>query len=116
MIKGGFVMHPIRRVFVVIALALLLGAQPGVAHAQSDASEVGYGMLSAVTSLVYAPVKIVYAVGGGVIGGLAWLLSAGDNDVMNAIVTPAVRGDYVVTPTHLRGEQPLEFIGREPGY
>jgi hypothetical protein len=25
-----------------------------------------------------------------------------------------VRGDYVVTPAHLRGEQPLEYWGREP--
>ena len=25
-------------------------------------------------------------------------------------------GDYVVTPAHLRGERPLEFIGRDPAY
>jgi len=27
-----------------------------------------------------------------------------------------VRGDYVVTPSHLRGERELEFLGRDPNY
>ena len=54
--------------------------------------------------------------GGGIIGGFAWLLSAGDYQVMYAVITPAVRGDYVVTPAHLRGERELEFIGRDPNY
>ena len=31
-------------------------------------------------------------------------------------MTPAVRGDYFVTPDHLRGERSLEFIGRDPAY
>ena len=42
--------------------------------------------------------------------------SGGDSDVMRAVVTPAIRGDYVVTPAHLRGEQQLQFVGRDPGY
>ena len=33
-----------------------------------------------------------------------------------AVVMPAVRGDYVVTPAILSGERPLEFYGRAPGY
>jgi hypothetical protein len=35
---------------------------------------------------------------------------------MPAVVTPAVRGDYVVTPQHIRGERNLEFFGRSPDY
>ena len=100
----------------MIALAFLLGTHPSVAQAETGSSEAGYGALSALTSLIYAPVKITYAIGGGIIGGIAWLVSAGDNEVMHAIVTPAVYGDYVVTPSHLRGERDLEFIGRAPGY
>ena len=108
--------QPIRRGALVIFLALLLGTHAGVAHAETGSSEAGYGALSALTSLIYAPTKVAYAIGGGIIGGFAWLLSAGDNQVMHAIVTPAVRGDYVVTPSHLRGERELEFIGRDPNY
>jgi hypothetical protein len=49
-------------------------------------------------------------------GGLAWGLSGGDADVLRAVVTPAVRGDYVVTPSLLRGDRPIEFFGKDPQY
>jgi len=66
--------------------------------------------------LVYGPVKMAYSILGVVFGGIAWGLSGGDTEVMTAVITPAVRGDYVVTPSHLRGEEHLEFIGRQPEY
>ena len=102
----------------LLACILLVGLHPGLARAQEESTgaAAGWGALSALTSLVYAPVKIVYAVGGLVVGGFAWVFSAGDNDVVRTVTTPAVRGDYVVTPEHLRGERPLEFIGRDPEY
>ena len=105
-----------RTVGALLACILVIGLQSGTARAagESTGAAAGWGALSALTSLVYAPVKIVYATGGLIVGGFAWLLSAGDNDVMNAVLTPSVRGDYVVTPKHLRGEEPLEFIGRAP--
>ena len=90
------------------------GTRPSTATATSAGSEAGWGAGSAILSLLYAPTKVVYAIGGTVIGGFAWLFSAGDSDVARAVINPAVRRDYVVTPGHLRGEKPLEFIGREP--
>jgi hypothetical protein len=95
-------------------LALVL--QTGPARADSGANEAGLGAASAVTSLVYGPVKLVYSVLGVVFGGFAWGLSGGDSNVMHAVITPAIRGDYVITPSHLRGERPIEFFGRDPGY
>jgi hypothetical protein len=104
-----------RRGLAALACTLVLGLAPATALAQeSTAESAGYGVGAALCSLVYSPVKIVYAVAGGLIGGFAWLLSAGDSDVADAVITPAVRGDYVVTPSILRGEKPLEFIGRPP--
>ena len=67
-------------------------------------------------SLVYGPVKIAYSVLGTIFGGFAYGLSGGDAEVLAAVVTPAIRGDYVITPSHLRGEESLEFIGRRPAY
>ncbi len=90
---------------------------PGVAAAEDSISnEAGIGALSAVSSLIYGPVKIVYAATGLVVGGIAWGLSGGDSDVLTAVVTPAVRGDYVVTPAHVRMERSLEFFGQDPAY
>jgi type IV secretory pathway VirB2 component (pilin) len=103
-----------RVILVVVALALVF--QAGPVRAEGGASEAGLGATSALTSLVYGPVKIVYAVLGVVFGGFAYGLSGGDSNVMRAVATPAIRGDYVITPTHLRGERPIEFFGQDPGY
>jgi hypothetical protein len=96
--------------------AVVVAVQPAPAMAESTAAEAGIGVASVLCSLVYGPVKIVYATLGTVLGGLAWGLSGGDDDVLQAVLLPAVRGDYVVTPANLRGREPLEFIGRRPGY
>ena len=76
----------------------------------------GLGVASAVASLVYAPVKLIYALGGCIVGGLAWVFSGGDNDVARVVLTPSVLGDYVITTRHLKGEDSIEFLGRDPQY
>ena len=79
-------------------------------------AEAGLGAASAVCSLLYGPVKVVYALSGLIIGGIAWGLSGGDSDVLKAVITPSVRGDYVITPALLKGERPVEFFGKDPQY
>ena len=102
---------------LLLVAVLVISIQPGPAFAAGDtASEAGIGVGAALCSLVYGPVKIVYATLGLVFGGMAWGLSGGDSEVRDAVVMPAVRGDYVVTPQILRGKRRLEFIGRRPGY
>lgn len=107
-------MGNLRKASVLLACLIVLGTSPAAAQSDSAGSEAGFGILAGLCSLVYAPVKVVYALGGGLVGGFAWIFSAGDNDVARAVVTPAVRGDYVVTPSNLRGEDDLEFIGKDP--
>ena len=107
--------HRLRALALVLLIAVAFA--PGVSRAGNDtASEAGLGVGSALCSLVYGPVKLVYATLGLLFGGLAWGLSGGDQDVLDAVITPAVRGDYVVTPSHLRGDRSLEFFGRRSGY
>jgi len=101
-----------------IVLACILGIciQPGAAMAEGMATEGGLGAVAALSSLIYGPIKVTYCVLGVVFGGMAYGLSGGDSDVLSAVVTPAVRGDYVITPSVIRGERSLEFIGRDPDY
>ena len=73
----------------------------------------GLGVGSALATLVYGPVKIMYATLGTLTGGFAYLLTGGRLDVPREIIQPAVRGDYVVTPEHLTFNQPLLFVGKE---
>jgi hypothetical protein len=99
------------------AAVVALAPAPALAGDTLDmAKEAGLGAGSAVTSLVYAPLKLLYATGGLLVGGLAWTFSGGDADVAKVVLTPSVRGDYVITPDTLTGRKPLEFFGREPGY
>lgn len=101
----------------LLACVLAVAVAPAMASADEGmTNEAGIGALSALSSLVYGPVKLVYATCGLLFGGIAWGLSGGDSDVMNRVVTPAVRGDYVVTPSHLRMERRLEFYGQDPAY
>lgn len=103
---------------LALACILAVAIHPGAAAAADDSmeSEAGIGALAALSTLLYGPAKVAYATTGIVIGGIAWGLSGGDGAVMRAVITPSVRGDYVVTPSHLRGEGPLEFFGRDPQY
>ena len=102
---------------VVTSSMVLVVATAGAVQASDDlASEGGMGALAAVATLPYGPAKILYATGGVLFGGLAWAFSGGDKQVLEAVVTPAVRGDYVVTPSVLRGNENLRFFGQDPAY
>jgi len=95
---------------------LVFALQSSPARAEDGASEAGMGTASAIASLVYGPAKIGYSLLGVVFGGIAWGLSGGDTEVLNAVVSPAIRGDYVITPDHIRGDQTVEFVGRRQDY
>ena len=95
-------------------VVMLMFAAP--AQSRADDSEglegAGMGAAAMLTTLVYGPVKLAYAATGGVVGGLAWLLTGGNNDVALPIIESAVYGDYYVTPAQLSGEESIEFVGR----
>jgi hypothetical protein len=98
---------------LVLALAVPVGAEELVSEESKEmASSGALGAAAGLTSVVYAPVKVVYAAGGSVVAGLAWVLSGGDSEVAKPILDASVRGDYVVTPEHMRGEKTIEFVGR----
>jgi hypothetical protein len=105
-----------RAAVLACAVAIALGPVAASADEKAMYNEAGVGALAALSSLVYGPAKILYAGCGLLFGGIAWALSGGDQAVMQAVLTTSVRGDYVVTPEHLRMERPLEFLGRDPAY
>jgi len=96
----------------VLLVVSLLAASP--ARAESLAREGGLGAASLFSSLVYGPVKMAYAVLGLVGGGFAYAFSGGDHDVAGPVFDASVRGDWVLTPRHLTGDEEIEFIGRRP--
>jgi hypothetical protein len=105
---------------LTLVCCVAIAAGPGTSLAESGnkemAQEAGIGVGSALVTLLYAPVKLAYATGGLVVGGLAWAFSGGDAEVANVVLTPSLRGSYVITPSQLRGDKEIEFFGRKPEY
>jgi len=52
--------------------------------------------------------------GAGLLGGSGYVLSGGSAEVANNIIYPAVRGNYIVTPSNLKGTEPIYFVGAPP--
>jgi len=105
-------LRPARAAGLLAALWLALAPLP--AAASGPVTQLAYGAASALSSMIYGPAKLLYALGGGVIAGFAYLFSGGDGAVAEPIIDAAMRGDYVVDPAHLKGEQELHFVGRRP--
>jgi hypothetical protein len=108
-----------------IALASFVAVMSSPLHAQTTNSadqtaeqpvseELGYGFASALASVFYIPAKVTYAGLGLLTGGLGYVLTGGRADVASNIIYPAVRGHYVVTPNHLKGTEPIYFVGAPP--
>ena len=89
-------------------------ADKSLQPAEPVGEEAGYGVGAALASVFYTPTKLVYAGLGLLTGGLGYVVSGGRADVANNIIYPAVRGNYVVTPNHLKGTDPIYFVGPGP--
>jgi hypothetical protein len=90
-------------------------ATPETPAAQEPVSEeLGYGVGAALASIFYIPAKVTYAGLGLLTGGLGYVFSGGRADVANNIIYPAVKGNYVVTPNHIKGTEPIYFVGAAP--
>ena len=100
---------------LVLSLVALL-ALPLSASADEERleNEAGLGVASAAASLIYSPAKLIYAGGGGLVAGMAYVASGGDASVAGPILDASLRGDYVLTPDHLLGQRGIEFVGRAP--
>jgi len=102
-------------VFGIAVGLLIAGAgNPAIAAEQSSTSPEGAAGLQAVSWLAtvpYGAMKVAYAVGGGIVGGLTWMMSGGDTEAAKAVWIPSMTGDYIVQPENLTGEKSLHFMG-----
>jgi len=102
--------------FMLIVFALVVGiGTPVVSFAaeeeSSPSNEAALGVGSFFLTLVYTPVKMAYAILGGVIGGFTYGLTGGDLETAQDVWEPSVYGTYIITPDHLKGNEPVRFVG-----
>ena len=103
------------RTFVAVILSVALASVPALAEKPQDNQglEAGSSISAMYLNLVYTPAKVVLAVLGAVGGGLAGLLTGGDERAAYAFWVPLMGGDYFVRPENLEGGQPLAFFGSD---
>ena len=74
-------------------------------------SSAGMQAAAGVSTLLYLPLKLAFAIGGGVVGGLAYAFSGGNEQAAKSIWTTSLYGTYIITPDHLEGNRPIRFLG-----
>jgi len=80
----------------------------------------GLEIAGGALSLLYMPFKVGYAGLGGLMGGLAYVLTAGNKHVAQSIWDASIQGTYWLRAKHLQGEEPIQFKGEgssaDPGH
>lgn len=84
------------------------GGAPGTAE------ETAWEVASFLATIPYGVAKIGVAAVGGVIGGLGYAFSGGDLESSRAIWNAFVDGTYVLSPPHLKGDEPVVFFVPPP--
>lgn len=103
-------------VFMLIVFTLVVGiGTPVLSFAaeeeNSPSNEAALGVGSFFLSLVYSPVKMAYAILGGIVGGLTYGVTGGDLETAQAVWESSMYGTYIITPDHLKGNEPVRFVG-----
>lgn len=78
---------------------------------QGTGSGAGMQVASALATMVYFPFKAAFAIGGGIVGGLAYAFSGGNETTAKSIWQTSAYGTYLITPEHLSGDKPVRFLG-----
>jgi hypothetical protein len=99
-----------RTLVVAAALAATLGA-PRAVRAEEYPNEAGWGALSVLSNIGYMPAKSVYAVVGGLTGGIAYACTAGNYETASNIWEMSLGGTWALSPAMLRGEEGIYFAG-----
>ena len=97
----------------VLTVVITMIGNPAAATDTSGSTPTGVALqaTSWLLTVPYGAVKIAYALGGGILGGLAWVATGGRTETAQAIWNPSMKGDYIVQPQHLTGEKSLHFMG-----
>ena len=107
---------PLMTLVVFVAFFSMISApawsQPSSSDKQEGtASGAGMQAASSVATLLYFPVKGAFALGGGIVGGLAYLFSGFNEQAAKNIWVPSVYGDYQIVPEHWSGDRAVRFVG-----
>ena len=76
-----------------------------------NALSAGLQAAASGSTILYFPLKAAFAIGGGIVGGLAYAFSGGNEQAAKSIWDTSLRGTYYISPDHLQGNRPIRFLG-----
>lgn len=92
------------------------GAAAGGVSSVKESHEHHYSAMTytgtVLANIVYFPAKVLFAGGGALTSGIAYLATLGNPAPSDQIWDASVDGDYVVTPAMVAGDRPVQFVGR----
>ena len=74
-------------------------------------SSAGMQVAAGFSNFLYFPAKLVLAISGGVVGGLTYVFSGGNEQAAKSVWATSLYGTYILTPDHLQGNRPIRFLG-----
>lgn len=110
--------HGAWRRWIVIVLLCALGqgffALPAVAEdtGSSGTSDLLMGASCLVVGVPYTAFKLAFAGLGAIFGTFTYALSGGNSEAAQKVWDTSLRGTYIITPEHLKGQKRVEFVGR----
>lgn len=86
---------------------------PPSSQSTEGGSASGAGMQAAAgfSTLLYLPLKLAFAISGGIVGGLTYVFTGGNEQAAKSVWTTSLYGTYLITPDHLEGNRPIRFLG-----
>ena len=134
-VKNELPKHPIRpqethritewsRSCAIVLIMTVMGLTmipPGSTLAEDQSSstdsskDTGMQVASWLLTVPYCAGKSAFAIAGSVVGSLGYAFSGGNAETAQAIWTKTVYGTYILRPAHLRGEEPIQFLGKAEG-
>ena len=106
-------------VFLLLALCIVTMVPPAWSQESvpplstegGTPSSAGMQAAAGFSTLLYLPLKLAFAIGGGIVGGLAYAFSGGNERAAKSIWDTSLYGTYIITPDHLQGDRPIRFLG-----
>ena len=113
----GKVKRFVALVLIVTVMGLTMLIPPGSTLAEEQASNsassesTGMQVASWLLTIPYCAGKSAFAIAGSVVGSLGYAFSGGNSETAQTVWTTTVYGTYILRPAHLRGEEPIHFLG-----
>jgi hypothetical protein len=108
----SFVLLVILSFFLSITVAPMSAPAEDSTSGSNGSEGTGIQVASWALTVPYCLGKTAFAVGGGLVGGLGYLFSGGNSKTAQTIWTTSIYGTYILRPAHVRGEEPIHFLGK----